>query len=194
MGTRNLTVVVRDNKIKIAQYGQWDGYPGVSGLGCLGILRTDLDNLINGLSNCIEMDEDIYQRMIQHAEDEVGEGNNTPANLKERGMISWIVSEKLNDLYPEQHRNTGFRILKIVADSKVPIYLQSQFEFAADTLFCEWAYVIDLDNGKFETHTGGGGGEQGIFARLGGDTVSMVTSFDLDNLPSDEEYLQAFEG
>lgn len=26
MGTRNLTVIVKDNKIKLSQYGQWDGY------------------------------------------------------------------------------------------------------------------------------------------------------------------------
>lgn len=189
MGTRNLTVVVKDNKIKIAQYGQWDGYPDASGLGCLEILRTDLDNLINGLPNCIEIDDGIYEGMIKHAEEMAGEQNSAP-----EGFLSMKISDALDELYPEQHRNTGFRILKIVADSKVPIYIQSRFDFATDTLFCEWAYVIDLDNGKFETHTGGGNGEQGVFARLGEDTVSMVTSFDLDNLPSDEEYMQAFGG
>lgn len=27
MGTRNLTAVYLDGEYKIAQYGQWDGYP-----------------------------------------------------------------------------------------------------------------------------------------------------------------------
>ena len=27
MGTRNLTIIVEDNKHKVAQYCQWDGYP-----------------------------------------------------------------------------------------------------------------------------------------------------------------------
>jgi hypothetical protein len=27
MGTRNLTMVIKDEKTRIAQYGQWDGYP-----------------------------------------------------------------------------------------------------------------------------------------------------------------------
>ena len=29
MGTRNLTVVYLDGQYKVAQYGQWDGYPKV---------------------------------------------------------------------------------------------------------------------------------------------------------------------
>jgi len=28
MGTRNLTIVTSNGKTKVAQYGQWDGYPG----------------------------------------------------------------------------------------------------------------------------------------------------------------------
>lgn len=28
MGTRNLTMLISDGETKVAQYGQWDGYPG----------------------------------------------------------------------------------------------------------------------------------------------------------------------
>jgi hypothetical protein len=38
MGTRNLTIVIADKKIKVAQYGQWDGY--IEGNG-------KQDNIIN---------------------------------------------------------------------------------------------------------------------------------------------------
>lgn len=33
MGTRNLTAVYLDGQYKVAQYGQWDGYPEGQGNG-----------------------------------------------------------------------------------------------------------------------------------------------------------------
>lgn len=43
MGTRNLTIVKLDGEYKVAQYGQWDGYPGGQGLRCLSFLRLLMD-------------------------------------------------------------------------------------------------------------------------------------------------------
>ena len=190
MGTRNLTVVVKDEKVRVAQYGQWDGYPECTGKGILNILRTDLHRIVNGLENCIEIDEVMYENMMRH----VGEVSGSPI---EGEWMTIEQAEVFKDLYPEQQRDTGFRILSMIADSTTPIYLRLATSFAADTVFCEWAYVIDLDNGKFETysHRGnfwGSRGEQGIFATLGEDTVTMVCTYNLDELPSDEEYMQQF--
>jgi hypothetical protein len=39
MGTRNATIVIKDNKTKVAQYGQWDGYPSGQGVTALNFLR-----------------------------------------------------------------------------------------------------------------------------------------------------------
>ena len=39
MGTRNLVAVQIDGQYKIAQYGQWDGYPSGKGLEVLEFLR-----------------------------------------------------------------------------------------------------------------------------------------------------------
>jgi hypothetical protein len=39
MGTRNLTRVICDGKTKVAQYGQWDGYPEGQGKTVLNFLR-----------------------------------------------------------------------------------------------------------------------------------------------------------
>lgn len=39
MGTRNLTMMVIDGKFRIAQYGQWDGYPEGQGITILKFMR-----------------------------------------------------------------------------------------------------------------------------------------------------------
>ena len=35
MGTRNLTIVYYDGDYRVAQYGQWDGYPEGAGIEVL---------------------------------------------------------------------------------------------------------------------------------------------------------------
>ena len=54
MGTRNLTVVKDlQGTTKIAQYGQWDGYPQYSGIKALEFLRdkVNVGNLLVELQN-----------------------------------------------------------------------------------------------------------------------------------------------
>lgn len=43
MGTRNLTVVVKDGEYKVAQYGQWDGYPTGQGATVVYFLMNEYD-------------------------------------------------------------------------------------------------------------------------------------------------------
>jgi hypothetical protein len=44
MGTRNLTVVIKDNDIKLSQYGQWDGYFSYSGKKFLEFVKDNLQS------------------------------------------------------------------------------------------------------------------------------------------------------
>ena len=39
MGTRNLTIVHKNGEYKVAQYGQWDGYPEGLGATLLNFLK-----------------------------------------------------------------------------------------------------------------------------------------------------------
>ena len=42
MGTRNLTIILKNNKHKVAQYCQWDGYPDGQGLVAYNLLKGNL--------------------------------------------------------------------------------------------------------------------------------------------------------
>ena len=42
MGTRNLTMVIdQEGEVKVAQYGQWDGYPSGVGVGIVSFLKNE---------------------------------------------------------------------------------------------------------------------------------------------------------
>ena len=44
MGTRHLTVVIKDNEIKLSQYGQWSGYFTYSGTKFLEFVKENLQS------------------------------------------------------------------------------------------------------------------------------------------------------
>ena len=157
MGTRNLTVVKGSTGItKIAQYGQWDGYPSYSGVRALEFLRdkTNQYNLFSKLGN------------VEFVGDE-----EVDTLYKQYESTDWENKDFLN-AYPGLHRDTGVGILEVVANSTNTIKTVDNSEFAKDDLFCEGIYEVNLMTNKFTT----------IYA-------DNKVSYDLDDLPSDEEYL-----
>lgn len=139
MGTRNLTAVFLDGQYKIAQYGQWDGYPGGQGRTCLDFVRDILTNnrkvrFIEKLRACRFLNDE-----------EIDELN---ARIDRGELKDWTR------VYPELSRDTAAEILQMVYDSKDGLKLRNSIDFAADSVFCEWAYVIDLDKNTFEVYKG----------------------------------------
>lgn len=124
MGTRHLTAVIRQEKPVIAQYGQWDGYPSGQGL-------TILDFLHNA-------DLAIFNQRLDKCRFTSDEEYGSLLN---------------SDIPPEFSRDTGADILNLVYEGKAEVLINS-WDFAADSLFCEWCYVIDLDKGTFEVYRG----------------------------------------
>ena len=58
MGTRNLTMVQLNNEIKIAQYGQWDGYLEGAGATIFDFLKNlirnkNIEKFKENVRNCI---------------------------------------------------------------------------------------------------------------------------------------------
>jgi hypothetical protein len=94
---------------------------------------------------------------------------------KQYESTDWENKDFLN-AYPGLHRDTGIGILEVVANSTKTIKMIDNTEFANDTLFCEGIYEVDFSTNDFITTYDG-----------------KVIRFDLDSLPSDEEYLASFE-
>ena len=122
MGTRHLICAVIDGEMKLAQYGQWDGYPSVQGQAVVDFLKK-----LNG---------DEMETLSKHLR-----------------LCSFVSDEEANESKEIQFlRDTSATVLDMILDQ--PLKLYNSISFAADSLFCEWAYVINFDTNKFEVYTG----------------------------------------
>jgi hypothetical protein len=88
---------------------------------------------------------------------------------------SWDNKEFLNE-YPGLHRDTGVGILEAVASATETLKTIDNTEFANDSLFCEGIYEIDFSTNKFTSSYN-----------------DIVVEVDLDDLPTDEVYLEMFQ-
>jgi len=190
MGTRNLTAVYMDGEYKVAQYCQWDGFPEGQGMTCLHFLRDKM----------IEKDFKENLVKLRFADDEKLKALAKEFRASEDGTIRMDDYDRFKRAYPELHRDTGAKILEMIQDGRARI-LQSDINFAADGLFCEWAWVIDFDKRTFEAYVGFKHEpltEKDRFYFLrdmeenGYSGVHIVHEWDLDNLPSDEDFLAVF--
>jgi hypothetical protein len=192
MGTRNLTMVFKDGKYVVAQYGQWDGYPDGQGLNALTFLRDQLDRekFFDGLSRICEPDQRLIDRINAHIE---------------RGG-------RVSDICPSLSRDTCAKILGVIQESTGPIPLRLDVDYAGDSLSCEWIWLADFDKGTFEALKGFNtkpldAGERFANTPIDPDghtykdgdgepyryhQCKFVTSWPLDNLPDDETFLAAF--
>lgn len=198
MGTRNLTCVYLDGKCKVAQYGQWDGYPEGQGVTCLNFLR---DEMVEP-----KFREELRKR--QFAPEGYIKGIYDAFGAKD-GFISIERADKLNQAFPQFSRNTAAEILKMIMDDEIGDYLQNSLDFAADSLYCEWCYVIDLDKQTFEVYQGfnteplpetdrfyymeGKSREASKWIGEKYHPVRFVRSWSFDELPTEEEFLGAFK-
>ncbi len=165
MGTRNLTVVKNaDGEIRVAQYGQWDGYPSYTGAGIIGFL-SDSQN-VDYLKAGIEFTRFITDEQVDSIYEEV----------TNRAGI-----EAFKESYPSLTRDAGWEIIKIVSE-KTNVPLVNSIDFAADDLFCEGYYEIDFQTNKFISKYNGIVQEYSLYA------LPMVedylSAFEVEQVPA----------
>jgi hypothetical protein len=175
MGTRGLTMVIEGEKTKIAQYGQWDHYPSGQGV-----------TILDFLSKCdLEKFKQKVKALRWLTAKEIEKVNADP---------NWVEN------YPHLSRDAGGGILEMVYKKKIT-GLNNNEEFAADGLYCEWAYVIDLDKRTLEVYEGFQKmpvNQKERFAKYnkkadgGYYPCRLKKKFSLDKLPTKEAFLKAF--
>lgn len=174
MGTRNLTLVIdRKGDLKVAQYGQWDGYPEGQGVNVLAFAKDKekMDKLekvlekVKFFNDCHDIDE-----YIKNYDAKCEQGNRTDEdkywfqNLITRDLCSDILNSLITldtTKLPKEHNGI--------------IYLKNSEDFGRETgcFGCEWAYCINFKENLLQCYT---------------DLNDFLTEYGLNCLPTDEEF------
>ena len=151
MGTRHLTVVIKDNEIKLSQYGQWDGYFTCTGVKFLEFVKENLqskskkkqkyrvETFGEKIGTLQKVDEKTWQEFIA-IKDKYGFDNTLN---KSQFAIPFNV------MFPQFSRDTGVEILDIINRIQ-PYMFNSSYKFPVvldfDRVGCtEFVNVINLD-------------------------------------------------
>jgi len=127
MGTRHLTVVKSKGIIKVAQYGQWDGYPSGQGRTIMNFIKQqeDMEDFAKRVNRCKFISESALKKCWKEA-----------GASPESNFVTMDVSKKFLELYPQLSRDTGAKVLSIISVSEEPVKLTSSLDFAEEGLFC----------------------------------------------------------
>lgn len=140
MGTRHLIMVKSEGETKVAQYGQWDGYPTGQGKDIAQWLHSKTFNLkeFNKQVNALKF------LTKKQADDFFGSPE-----------IKSIKSDEFVKLYPEYSRDTSAALLPLIQAGKVKTLINNKaFLKESQGFSCEYAYELDLDKQTVSVYVG----------------------------------------
>lgn len=169
MGTRHLVIVKVDKKVKVAQYGQWDGYLDGQGRDIADFLQKDYNP--EKLKDNVKKLKWATKKHIENCWQDAGAEKNAE-------FVNMVVSKKFDTMYPHLSRDCGAQILNLIQDG---VYEKNDHEYVKDDLikkevkysgykvdkvkndlgflkdgaFCEYAYELDLDNETITVYKNG---------------------------------------
>ena len=166
MGTRNLTKVIDKHGItRVAQYGQWDGYPEYTGKRILEFISEYkmIDKIEKSLSKARFITADEYDEIMK-------------PYVNDEGMMTFEQGADFSVMFPSLTRDTGCDILKVLVYSNNNIPLHDESDFENDDLYCEGVYTLNYQTREFISKWD-----------------DKVVSFSFDELPTPEIYLESFQ-
>jgi hypothetical protein len=150
MGTRHLICAIVDGEYKVAQYGQWDGYPSGQGRDIANILVSAINtgqykDLRDRVKRCRFLTKELANELIDKLE---------------------ILSKTDHEEYSREYsrimepfdRETSAKIFQLILDEPKGLMLQDSLSFGKEPSMgfsCEWSYVVDFDNDNLEIYKGG---------------------------------------
>lgn len=152
MGTRNLTVVIKDNEIRLSQYGQWDGYFSYSGKKFLEFVKGNLQSknkerqnyLIEKFGEKIDILEDVNE---QYYDDIIKMSSNYNVSNPNKNTSNYAIPFSI--MLPQFSRDTGVEILNVI-DKLQPYEFGTRYKFPIKLcydreVFTEFTNIINLD-------------------------------------------------
>jgi hypothetical protein len=142
MGTRGFVGIKIDNTIR-GLYSSYDSYPSDLGSAVAKVIadslvpiESDYESICNNARNIlwINQEEELISKMKHF----------NSFNLKEEFLPCTLLPKELGLIHPNEVVRKYFTQSQPLVDHS---------DFLNDKLFCEWAYILDLDEKKFTVHS-----------------------------------------
>lgn len=176
MGTRNLTMVInQEGEKKVAQYGQWGGYPSCVGVGVLKFLK-DKDVFKKFKANLSKVrfldEEGVDKEFIESYNKNAPQWSNEPDNRTEE-QKRWFSTYCTRDL--------AEKVLTNIANSTdEEIILIDRENTAKGNGGVEYSYVINLKENTL-----------GVYGHIDQEPMKV---YKLDELPEEDVFVSELEG
>lgn len=146
MGTRHITMVRVGKKVKVMQYGQWDGYPTGQGVTIAEFLQK---MNLKAFKRQVRALKNIGPRTLKKFWVDAGMDPNDKS-----GFVSMEIANKFGAAHPEFSRDTGAEILDLIHFGGVKKVQQATGQLGKSWI--EFVYELDLDKETVAVYTDGG--------------------------------------
>lgn len=183
MGTRGL-LAFHESGVTKAAYTHWDAYPGGLGADVLDFAREQDLTALRAAVKTLVLVEPNTRPTPEQIEVLSVFGN---GNVSSGEPTEWYVLLRETQGKPSAILEAG--------------YVLNAFDFGYDSLFCEWAFVVDLDAGTLDAYRGfnQSGTADGLWAsgveeaRNEYGPVTKAGSWPLTDLPTTESFVRQLE-
>jgi len=116
------------------------------------------------------------------------------------GWVTFQVGDSFNSEHPFLSRDIGSDVLPMIQNTEKPFWLVKDKNFGYNSLWCEWCYVIDLDERTFEIFKGFNeemlNENERFYSEQSNDNyygVKLLKKYSLSNLPTSDDFLKDLE-